>query len=250
MYQFRTLKSLYSVIIAYRLPDYTEQKYRCKIVVKAKREKENYLFTLEERLDVRLNNEKPQKVVDNLMTQLGNCLYPIELHVSATGELLSIPNFGQIRGRWLETARELLKRNRTQEFKNYLEAAKTNLFDERRFLKSLAKDTFIQMYFKDYPANKAELEFVNFPYQNKKTSFYARKIPTASRAYALLPTFREPKVQETEGKLVLWKNNECGEPFKIKANIRLLTSESELYQKDILIEADENEHKVKTGLFF
>ena len=108
MYQFRILQSIYSVVVTYYLPDYTVQKYACKIVLSAKREKGNYLFILEERLEVALNGEKPQKVMDTLMTLLGNCLYPIELSVSPGGEILSIPNFEQIREVWSKTSGELL----------------------------------------------------------------------------------------------------------------------------------------------
>jgi len=139
MYQFRTLTSLYSVAVTYRLPDYTEQRYDSKIVVKAQRKKEKYLFTLEERFGIQLNNEAPQKVMDRLMTQLGNSLYPIELYVSDRGELLAVPNFEQIKNVWLKTAKELLRQNKTLEFKNYLEAAQMNLSDEQKFLKVLPK---------------------------------------------------------------------------------------------------------------
>jgi len=250
MYKFRTLKSLYSVAVTYRLPDYTEQKFECKIVVNAKKEKDNYLFTLEERFEARLNNSKPQKIMDDLMIQLGNCLYPIELTASAAGELLSVPNLWQIRERWLKTANGLLKRHRTQAFKNYLEAAQKNLSNEKLFLSALNKDSFIHLFFKNYASNSVELEFVNFPYQNRKTNFYVIKKPTVSGTYVLVPSFREDKVNESGGKLVWWKNKDSGESFKIKADIYLDTSESQLYQKKILIEADEEKHKVKTGLFF
>ena len=250
MYQFRTLKSRYSVTVIYRLPDYTEQKYESKIVVKAQRDKENYLFTLEERFEVLLNHEKPQKGMDDLMIRLGNCLYPIELYVSAKGELHSVPNFGQIKETWLKTANELLKQNKTQAFRNYLYAAKVNLSDETTFLKALNKDSFIHLFFKDYASNSVELAFVNFPYQNRKTDFYVRKIPVDSRTYRLFPAFKEANVRETGGKLVYIKNNTSGEPFEIKTSIYLNTLVQDFYQKKILIEADENEHEVKTGLFF
>jgi hypothetical protein len=250
MYQFRSLKSLYSVTITCRFPDYTQQKYESKIVVKAQRVKENYLFTLEERSEVQLNEEKPQKIMDRIMVLLGNCLYPIELCASVKGELLSVPNFGQIREVWFKTANELLKQNKTQAFRNYLESAKMNLSDEKRFLRTLSKDSFIQLFFKDYTNNSVELEFINFPYQNRKTNFYVRKIPTDSATYSLSSAFKEAEVQEAGGKLIYHKNNAYGEPFYINSSIYLITSQSELYRKQVLIEADENEHKVKEGLFF
>jgi hypothetical protein len=250
MYQFRTLTSLYSVAVTYRLPDYTEQRYDSKIVVKAQRKKEKYLFTLEERFGIQLNNEAPQKVMDRLMTQLGNSLYPIELYVSERGELLAVPNFEQIKNVWLKTAKELLRQNKTLEFKNYLEAAQMNLSDEQKFLKVLPKDNFIQLFFKDYAENKVELAFVNFPFQNRKTNYYVRKIPNIHNSYALFPAFKEAGIQETGGKLFCRKNRTCGEPFTIEANIHLITSDADLYQKRVLIEAGENEHKVKTGIFF
>jgi len=250
MYQFRILQSIYSVAVTYHLPDYTTQKYACKIALCAKREKEKFLFTLEERSDVSLNSERPQKVMDNLMVLLGNCLYPMELYVSASGELLSVTNFEQIREVWLETSKELLKQNRTQEFEKYLEAAKKNLSDERSFLKALSRDSFIQLYFKDYTTNSEELEFVNFPFQNRKTNYYVRKVTGISNAYTLSPAFMETDVQQSEGELMCRKNIDCGEPLKIEADIHLTSTKSDLYQKHILIEADEDEHKVKTNLFF
>ncbi|GHV29672.1 hypothetical protein FACS1894177_00930 [Bacteroidia bacterium] len=250
MYQFRSLKSLYSVAILYRLPDYTEQKYTCSIVVNARRVKENYLFILEERSGIQLNGEKPQKVVDNLMAQLGNCLYPIELYVNANGELLSVPNFEQIKEIWFKTATELLKQNKTQAFRNYLEAAKENLSDEKSFLKSLNKDSFIHLFFKDYASNSVELSFANFPYQNRKSDFHVRKIPSVRNTYTLFPAFKEAKVQDTGGKMICLKNDPSGEPLRIVVNIYLSTSKSDFYHKKILIEADDNAHEVKTGLFF
>lgn len=249
MYKFKSLKSRYSITIHYRLPDYTETEYKSKMVVEAKKEKDNYLFTLTDRLDVTLNNNEPEKVMDYLMMQLGNSLYPLELNVSPVGEFGSIQNFENVRDNWNKKAGDLLKNNPTDAFKKYIEMSGRNFVNERRLKKVLCRDTFIQLYFQAWGGKMLEIDCFNFPSQSRKTTYFAQHRGDNTACYDLMPAFLEKNMKGAGG-ILDYKLSDAGEIEWVKAEFYLLTPTSEIYKKGVTIEADKEHHRVKTGFFF
>lgn len=249
MYNFRTLKSHYSILIRYRLPDYTLQEYSSTIVLEAKQRQNNFLFTLHERLDVRLNNEVPRKTMDSLMMELGNSIYPMQLNVSSEGKILSVFNFDEIRERWYENSSELLEDNYTPEFRKYIEISRKNFSDEEKFREILFRDTFVQLFFQEYDTKILELTCENFPKQSKKTTFYAKKTSPDNYNYKLFPAFKENNVEDIGGDLIC-ELMPTGEISKVEAFFYLITSESGLYEKRVMIEPNIKKHRARTGFFF
>jgi hypothetical protein len=246
MYQFQTLKSIYQIIIRYRKPDHSQYEYSGNMVLNAKRNKGNCLFVLEQRTDTKLNGVAPQQVMDNLMLELGNALYPIELNTDLKGEIRSIGNFSEIRERWIKKSRDLYKRNKTQAFRNYLEMSQNNLTHESRFKEVLLRDSFIQLFFLNYGNNTLRFDFVNFPVRSRKLSLHALKEPDY---YSLHPAFREKDMKTVRGKLG-YRTAKTGELLKMDMNLLLENDKEECYRKSVSIRSDEKKHTVKTGIFF
>ena len=249
MYEFRTLKSIYNIRIRYRKSDYTQYEYGSNIVVRAKKNKNDYLFTLEQRTDTKLDNQPPKKVMDKLMLELGNIIYPVALNVSKDASILSVSNFDEIKQRWKNKSQELYKANKTQAFQNYLKMSAKNFTNETKFRQSLYRDTFIQMFFLDYGNQVLEFDFVNFPIQSRKTSLYAIRIPNSSYHYSLHPAFKENNVKGLEG-ILNFRLTETGELWGMSANLSLENNEEESYVKNVLIWANKDAHETKTGFFF
>lgn len=249
MYEFKNLKSVYNINIRYRKPDYTQFEYSTKLFLSAKKNKQDFLFTLEQRIDTMLNRQPPRKIMDKLMLELGNSLYPIELNVNPKGSVISINNFKEIKERWIKKSKELYNKNKTQAFSNYLQMSAENIVNETMFIKSLFKDTFIQMYFLNFGSKIIEFEFANFPMQSRKASVYAIQTPFSKYNYTLESAFKEKDMKEVSGTLS-FSTGEMGVLWDMTANLVLESDKEEFYYKHVSIKVDKDTLKTKTNFFF
>ena len=247
MYNFKSLKASYKIHLTHQWPDFTLNRYSSRMMVSARRCDGHYEFTLENRINVRLDGKPPAGIMDCLMMQLGNSLFPLTLQVSDDGKLYAVKNIEEVKQRWHKEADEMLKTHSTTEFKTYLEMASGNVAGEKQLVRSLAKDSFIQLFFLSYGSKVLEIDWFNFPRPGQKTTCYARR-KADELNYILSPAFNDDEVEQAAGTLS-YRKFPSGELENMKATFYLSTREGKVYRKGVTLVVDPGQRQVKTGLF-
>ena len=175
--------------------------FKSSIQIKAtdNRSDENYHFTVN-RSEVLLNGEKASKLMDRIIYEMGNTLYPVSLKVSPLLAVLDVLNFDEIRLRRQKQIEDITKKypsNNTVQ--QYIRMAAKNFTDKNAFIRSLYRDSFFNLYFRDIYTTTPEDEakailWVNFPKREmNRTYLYQVKpiddsqIITAGKVMKIIP---------------------------------------------------------------
>jgi hypothetical protein len=162
---------------------YTKKKiissFRCKGKFWASRKAPNmYSFTVEKKEQVLINGQIPQQIMDRIMLQMGESLYPVQLSVSNDGELMSVENFEIVSQRWnMEAHAQLLKHNNSPTLLRYINNSRKNIESEEALRQSLMRDSFIKLFFCGLFSSKRDYDFVfeNFPEKEQRQAFVCNK---------------------------------------------------------------------------
>lgn len=248
MYTFRHLDASYAVDIILRHPDYTQKRYHSCEHVTAHYEKDSdrYLFRLEERSDILLDNEPPKEVMDKLMIDLGNAIYPLSLVVGPESGILEVKNFVFVKEQWKQKTEVILKDQYTQPLERYIRIVSRNLKQEAALRKSLAKNTFVRLFFLPFQTDVFTFEFENFPERGDLVIFRCEPEQEAllvenARYYKASILF--PATYRGDG-FIRYHHAETGDPLEIAAQFTVTGPEGKESKKQIRIRTIEKDRQV------
>lgn len=234
---FKQLKVTCLVELSIQSPDLTLNSYSSKVeIVIRKNLLGKHVVTLQKKCDTRINGQYPEKVMDYLMMELGDSLYPLSFHVVENNRF-QIVDFEQIVARWEEKSRKMLEERPTVEFMNYVELARTNLTKDG-LIKTLSRDTFYQLYFADIDSDGLKIDCYNFPRCGNKTTYCAagKKKNAGAEEYKhfdLDLAFNYPAVNGSG--FLTYTLFPQGDIKSVEGEFRLLNSDSESFIKNVRI---------------
>jgi len=244
MYRFKNLEDSYKIYVRHSLPDDTYNSYSAKIDLTAhKTEKGDYLFTLLNRHDVLVDDERPEQASDVVLTEIGDSFYPIILSVSQERKIISVENFDEIKERWEKKREELLKKYPTFELEQHFKASGKNMNDKDSFYKVLQRDAFIQFYFLPVENDVMTFDLHNFPKHGYKMMYYGIKNKKESTPetenYLVSPAFGNSEIKHTDGTLSCHQSKE-GDYESMELMVNLLMDEYTYYRRKVTLSRDEN----------
>lgn len=132
--------------------DETNSRYNCKI----------------DRSKVKIDNNPIRKMMDKIIYDLGNSIYPLSLNVSAQMKIMDVVNHEEIKKSWVTCAKEKLEKYPSPQMRRYIKMAQPNIVDKKLFVQSLYRDTFFNAFFRNIyePTPKGEafsIVWFNFP---------------------------------------------------------------------------------------
>ncbi len=247
MYNFRYLDSFYNVDIILKHPDFTQTHYHSREYVEARSEKESgrYIFRLEGQRNILLNREPPQEVMDKLMIELGNAVYPLSLVVSQEGEILTVKNFLSVKEQWERKTEAILKEQYTQPLEQYIRIASRNLKQETALRKSLVKKTFIRLFFLPFNTEMFTLKFENFPLRGDLVVFRCEpeQAPTNENTRRYSASLLFPATYQGEGH-IRYVHSEAGDLLTTEGQFTITDPDGNTSEKQILIQTNEEDRHV------
>lgn len=115
----------------------------------------------------RINKQDPDLVADELALKVGSILYPLDVLVSRKEGIIGVSNTREIKRRWEDVKKDILKYNEGYIVEKYLRLNEKSLRDEETILLSLRNDWFLHTYFNDiyqtYYANYKIENLVSVP---------------------------------------------------------------------------------------
>ncbi|GHT65511.1 hypothetical protein AGMMS50239_25430 [Bacteroidia bacterium] len=243
MYKFRILEAYYDVDVTLTYPDYTSNSYHCRehLIVRYRQDENLFLFEMCDRSNILINGKEPEEIMDRLMMELGNVLYPMILQTSPSGEILRVQSFDEIQTRWLTKARELLKANKTYPFGKYMQISTRNLKDEALFIKALLKNSFYKCYFLPAHVESFLFEVCHFPQRSANTLFLFEAnnsdsiIESNDQSFSAKMIF--PAEKEASG-ILNRSFTELGDLYSLKSELNWANTEGEDYKKTMVIQTD------------
>lgn len=247
MYNFRHLDSFYNVDIVLKHPDFTQTHYHSRehVVARYEKESDRYIFRLEERSDILLDGKSPDELMDRLMIELGNTIYPLSLVVNQEGGILQVENFPYVKEQWKRKTETILKEQYTQPLERYMQIASRNLKQETALRKSLNKNTFIRLFFLPFNTEMFTFEFENFPSRGDLVIFRCEpeqsQIIENTRHYKVSILF--PVTYQGEG-YIRYIHSEVGDLLEIEAQFSVTDVDGNLSEKQIRIQTKEKDRHI------
>ncbi len=134
-------------------------KYECSVQSKGKLENNIELVEIDRLSTTFLNDEEVNSIADELAYKTASIIYPIELAISANGNIEGIGNMELIKKRWTENKEKLLEEYEGDFIEEYIEACEKSLLDEYDLLNALDNDYFLNTYFNNiHIAENSNLE--------------------------------------------------------------------------------------------
>jgi len=248
MYKFRMLEAYYDVTITLTYPDRRQESYHSRehLIARYNRGQNCYSFKMLGRTDIKFNGEASEDVMDKLLTELGDALYPCYLQVNPYGEILQVKYFDEIKERWKKKAAELSKAHHTAPFEKYLQIARKNLKKEEIFRETLLKKTFNRCYFLPENADRFLLEVHHFPQRSDNTLF-SFKLKSSNIADTMSQSFSAntllPAEKETTGQFNR-SFTDLGDLDVLWVEMQLEDAEGQTYKKTIEIRTDRNKREI------
>jgi len=180
MFDFRLLDTFYDIDILLEYPDYRHTRYQCRehLVARYNKETDLYSFRLEGREGVLINQETPSEVMDLLMIEAGNLLYPLSLAVSLKGDILHVENFEEVQASWLTKAQQLAGEHPTHHFRRYLEIASRNMKTEDKLREALLRNSFVSLVVKPLDTAGFMFSFNDFPSKGMIATYHCSESRT------------------------------------------------------------------------
>jgi len=148
MYKFRSLQANYVLKTSVTRQDNIKSLLCTEYALEARcvNIDEYYLFTIN-RIHSELENS--QNLVDGLMRELGDALFPVELCVDEHATIKKVRNFEAIKERWENVASDIMDRGYSLPTDQYIQLARANFANRKRFLERFSRQTFIQLFFRN-----------------------------------------------------------------------------------------------------
>ncbi|CAM3749360.1 hypothetical protein FLGE108171_13195 [Flavobacterium gelidilacus] len=122
----------------------------------------NFVFDIN-KLD-RKKDSSLDTILYNLLEELDQVFYPLQLLISEKGELLEITNHNEILKNWSTLKTELQEKYEGEVIENYIKYYEKNITDKIVLEKMLFKETFINTYFYKLYTNYTSTHFIEFNY--------------------------------------------------------------------------------------
>lgn len=128
------------------------------------------------RSEVLLNDKPADKLMDRIMHEAGCSLYPLSLIVSARLAILDVANYEEVKARWENVAAAILKKYPSPQIERYVRLSQKNMATRQAFVRTLYKDTFFNVYFRDiYTLTEKDegrlIRWQNFPERETDQSY-------------------------------------------------------------------------------
>lgn len=123
---------------------------------------------------IKVNNELPDTVMDELAAKTAKVLYPLKIVVDDTGKWIAVYNFDEIENRWKDIKEAILDYYEGEVVENYIDHADYALESSDSLFKLLASDYFLRTFFNGihvgYTANFSFKNEVFFPLEKDEES--------------------------------------------------------------------------------
>jgi hypothetical protein len=128
---------------------------------------ENYEFIIN-RSNVLINGKEATKLMDKIICEIGNALYPLRLKVSPLLCILNVMNFHEIIHRRKKCIEKLTDKYPAYQIERHIMESGKNFSGEQKFIHALYQNVFFNLYFRDIytPAQTDEafpILWANFP---------------------------------------------------------------------------------------
>jgi hypothetical protein len=222
--------------------------FECNIRLQAiyfEEEEAYYHFTIQ-RTDVLLNGKEASKLMDKVVCEMGDTLYPLILKVSPLLEILDVFNFEEIKLRRQNKAEEITEKYSEPVIEQYISRSDKKFVDKRAFIQALYQDSFFNLYFRDIYAKMSDDEagailWVNFPKRELNRTYLYQinadnlQIKTMGEVMKITP--------ESAGEYAMtYTVGEYGEIHTINGEITSLYG-----TKDYIKQISVNQSKLKTS---
>jgi hypothetical protein len=176
--------------------------FSCNLNVRAFRlaTEDGYKFVVQ-RSNVLLNGKKVTKLMDRVICEMGDSLYPISLKVSPELTLLDIYNFNDVVLRRKECAESMMEKYPASPVERYIHLSEKNFTNVRALIGALCRDGFFNLYFRNIytPTREDEaysIRWENFPERDMNRAYLYRirainegKISVAGEIMKITPEF-------------------------------------------------------------
>lgn len=223
--------AVYRLNIVY---DEGNNRYNCKI----------------NRSDVLIDGKPVKKLMDRILLEIGDGIYPLSLNISPNLQITNILNYEEVKNRWTNRTRKLLKKYPSYPMTRYVKMSGKNISDREKLVDALYRDTFFNVYFRDIYSPTADKEaypilWVNFPERGMNLTYLYEinpmkesKINTSGDVMQIVPG--------QEGHLTMdYKLGEKGEIHGITGIVES-RHQNKLYMKQISVKSE----NVKTDDYF
>lgn len=102
-------------------------------------------------------------VAADLAAQCGSVIYPLQVVIGDTGDIMSVWNYKEIVQRWHTQELKLHQLFSGEEAEDYIAATAATINDPALFLQSLRRDLFLTVYFKLLYAGRRAVQQVAYP---------------------------------------------------------------------------------------
>lgn len=244
-FSFDSLHACYKLESVYTVQskDYYQSAYSSHIDIQANIDEKdgNYNFIIT-RSNVLLNGKPVSKLMDRIMYEIGNSLYPLVIKASNRSEIIDILNFDEIKVRWTRCGNYFIKKYPSYQLDHYISMSEKNLISKEDFIISLYQDTFTNIYFRNIytPPGKNEaglIKWQNFPEKEMNQS-YLYQMEIIDKDEILLSGEIMQIVPEHNGTFNMeYKTGKYGEILhttgKVESNYK-----GKLYFKEITLDAE------------
>ena len=236
LYQFKRLKSVYSVSISREHPG-KSSSYSCNVYISATIKRGVRLITFEKRDNLLLDGKDPGQSVDIIMKRLGDSLYPITFKVSGAGNIIGLENSEDIQSRWLAQSEQILdKVNHAPVIKRYIDASWLNVKEKLKLQNAILKDSFIRLYLTAY-GKKIGFVAYNFPEQGDSSGFNLRMVGYEGDRVLLSDTQQESKFS--------YNRSEYGDLLSLSCALKRVDNEGVVHHFKAEIRADSDTREIR-----
>lgn len=199
-----------------------------------------YNYTIR-RADVQIDGKPVKKLMDRIICEIGNSIYPISLVVTPQMQIIDVNNYEDIKKNWADCTKTLLKKYPSYAMSRYVKMSEKNILDKNSFIQSLYQDTFFNAYFRDIYTPMSEDEacsilWRNFP-KRQMSQTYLYQINSSEDKIILSGNIMQI-VPEQEGYCTIeYKLGEKGEILDIKGKIES-KHDNKLYKKEISVKSE------------
>lgn len=142
-------------------------KQEMSVEWKAKNENGYYFFEVTRIGKVYINDTAASTMAEEIAEKASAALYPLLVVVDQNGKWIYINNFNQIKERWQETKKQILKYYKGDHVEKYLSFYDRNSEDSDSLYISLSKDWFLNAFFNgihtQYPPSLSIQKEIDFP---------------------------------------------------------------------------------------
>jgi len=144
---FNKFNKHYGINLKIKQDQKEEQNLSFEFKIKSKIVTKNTSILNIDRINLKINDEKPNHSTDELAYKCGKVIYPIEVLVTNNFELLKVLNHEAILTKWIKTKKEILKEDTNKSIIWYIEQMEKSIIEKELIIKTLKKDYFLAALF-------------------------------------------------------------------------------------------------------